>query len=307
MNKIILGIETSCDDTSIAIIKNNKLLSNIIVNSIKQNKKYGGIVPELAARNHCKYIDKVCKLALTKAKLKITDITHIAYSSTPGLIGCLHIGKVFANQLGELLKIKPIKINHVVAHVFSYFIDHKWNNSIFPLLGLVVSGGNTFIALFKDINHWQILNETLDDSFGETLDKVGRKLSLKFPGGVSIDKIYDAKKVFFLINHQAPYKPFSFSGVKTKVLNLINSAKKIDKVSIASSLLYWIVEDVKIKLSFYLNKYKKVKCVLVGGGCSANSLLQKELSFKKTILFPKKEYTNDNAAMICNLAKILVK
>ena len=307
MNRIILGIETSCDDTSIAIMKNGKLLSNITFTSNNINKKYGGIVPELSARCHCKCIDHVFKKCLKEAKINVDDITHIAYTSEPGLVGSLHIGKIFANQIAMLLNLKPIKINHNIAHIFSYFIDHNFEKKNFPFLALVVSGGNTFIALVLSFDNIKILNQTIDDAVGEVLDKIGRALKLTYPGGKSIDKIFSNKKIINLFAHLPPNNKFSFAGLKTKIFNIIIQ-KKYSKSVIASSALKWIIDDLKMKLSYYLSKYPLVKKIIIGGGVSANKQLQKELQTikKNNCFFPTKNFTNDNAAMIAKLADLKI-
>jgi N6-L-threonylcarbamoyladenine synthase len=237
----ILAIETSCDDTSIAITKNEKLLSNVTASSLLQHRQYGGIVPEVAARSHEQNLHSVLNKALVKAKIKLNDITHIAYTSEPGLPGSLHVGKIFAKALAYLLSIPLIPVNHMMGHIFSFAINSKKKIS-FPFISLVVSGGHTAIYYFNNLHKSQLLNETKDDAAGETLDKIGRALNLKYPGGVSIDEIYESKKTLLkLINHFSPEDNFSFSGLKTHITNLINQtkmqSKKIDRVTIASSSL----------------------------------------------------------------------
>ena len=225
MKKIILAIESSCDDTSIAIVKGKDVLANVTATSMAEHRKYGGIVPELAARSHCSQIDKVLVKALKQAKLTLKDIDYIAYTALPGLVGSLHIGKVFANQLATLLNKPIIKVNHLIAHGFSYYVDHDTKTLKYPLMSLVVSGGHTFIARVTSDDKFLILNETIDDAVGETLDKIGRFLGLTYPGGISIDKIYSSKNLIEL----APNKPvdakFTFSGIKTAALNKINQYK----------------------------------------------------------------------------------
>jgi N6-L-threonylcarbamoyladenine synthase len=240
-NAIILGIETSCDDTSVAIVKNGKVLSNVTLSTIKEHAKYGGIVPEMAARGHEQSLYACTQQALKAAKIKIQDVTSIAYTSEPGLPGSLHIGKVFAKTLSSSLNIPLIPINHMMGHVFSAFIN-KNTKIKFPFLSLVVSGGHTTIYLFTSLTKFKILDQTADDAVGETLDKIGRMLGLPYPGGISIDNIYNAKQnQLKLIHHYKPEEPFSFSGIKTHILNLINQSKMqhkpINKILIASSLL----------------------------------------------------------------------
>jgi N6-L-threonylcarbamoyladenine synthase len=240
-NRIILAIETSCDDTSIAIVKNGKLLSNVILSTTKEHSKYGGIVPELAARGHEKSLYPCMQKALKDAKIKTSELTHIAYTSEPGLPGSLHIGKVFAKALSATLQIPLIPINHMMGHVFSAFINNI-KPIAFPFISLVVSGGHTSIYLFNSLTKFKVLNQTTDDAAGETLDKIGRMLNLKYPGGISIDHIYNVNKVnLSLIQHYQPQVPFSFSGLKTHILNVVNTKKmkkqKIDSILIGSSVL----------------------------------------------------------------------
>lgn len=309
----IIGIETSCDDTSIAIIKDGKILANVTASSTKVHQQYGGIVPELAARKHCANIDKVYAQAIKTAKIKPSDIDYVAYTSEPGLVGSLHIGKVFAKQLALMLNVKVIQVNHLLGHIYSYFLDHDIKHLKFPFLSVVVSGGHTFIAINYSLNKYQILNSTIDDACGETLDKIGRLLKLPYPGGISIDKIYDPKKVFAISKHVAANKEFSFSGLKTTVSNLVNNTlqkkQKIDQVAIASSSLKWIIDDLERKTKYYLTIHPKIKTVLFGGGVSANSLLRKTFKTTKNVkfLFPTMQYTNDNAAMIALWAYIMFK
>ena len=308
--KTILAIETSCDDTSIGIIKNHKIVANVTRTKFADHKNYGGIIPEYASRNHAKHLNCLLNDALKIAKLKAKDIDCAAYTSTPGLIGCLHTGKVFAHTLSYLLDKPLIKVDHMIGHAFSFCID-KQNIVKFPFLCLDASGGHTIIYLFNDYDSYIVINETHDDAIGETLDKVGRMLDLAYPGGISIDKIYDDKKATLpLIKHYEPTQNFSFSGVKTYINNMIHNLKqkqqKIDKVTIASSFLKLWVDEVMIKLKQYLKCYK-VNYLTVAGGVAANSALRKALSsLKSKVYIADKKYCGDNAAMIANYADLLV-
>jgi N6-L-threonylcarbamoyladenine synthase len=240
-DKYILAIETSCDDTCVAISRNNQILSNIVSSSQNQHKKYGGIVPEIAARSHETNLSISYERAIKQAKIKQNQITHIGYTALPGLPGSLHMGKIFAKSIGNLLNVPILPINHMYGHIYSFAINDDAKIS-YPFISLVISGGHTSIYLVKSIKDIQVLNETADDAVGETLDKVGRILGFAYPGGVNIDKTFNLKKANLkLIRHFKPEEKFSFSGIKTHILNLVNQNKmlkhKIDKVAIASSLL----------------------------------------------------------------------
>lgn len=308
--EIILAIESSCDDTSIAIIKGSKILANVTSTSMAQHRKYGGIVPEVASRSHCSEIDKVCALALKEAKISLQDIDYVAYTAEPGLVGSLHVGKVFAQQLALLLNKPIIKVNHMLGHAFSYFVDHDVKQLKFPVLSLVVSGGHTFIARVTGFDKFIYLNNSIDDAAGEALDKIGRYLGLPYPGGISIDNNYSSKKLIELAPNKPVDAPFTFSGIKTAALNMINTYKMKKKAIpvkvIGSSALEWITNDLVRKLEYYLSIYKDTKMVLVGGGVSANKLLRKKLSKikKPKVYYPTLKYTNDNAAMIATYARL---
>jgi N6-L-threonylcarbamoyladenine synthase len=239
--KYILAIETSCDDTSIAISCNDRILSNVTLTTSKSHKQYGGIVPEIAARGHETDLSVCYRQALKQAKIRGKSITHVAYTATPGLPGSLHVGKVFAKSVASLLQVPLIPIDHMMGHIYSFAIGNE-KVAKYPFLALVVSGGHTAIYFVKSIKEYQVLNQTTDDAMGETLDKVGRILKLDYPGGISIDKIYNARKTNLkMINHFKPEQSFSFSGIKTHILNYVNQSKmknqKVDKVLVASSLL----------------------------------------------------------------------
>lgn len=309
MNQIILGIETTCDDTGIGICINDKVVANEIISSMKMHQVYGGVVPEIAARAHEQNLIIALEKALEVAKLNIEDISHIVYADHPGLPGCLHVGRVFAKSLGLCLNVPIIPINHLYGHLFSGAI----NNSpvTYPSLGLVVSGGHTSIYLIKSASDIDLLSETADDAIGEVYDKVSRALGLTYPGGPEIDKLYDEslKKSIVFLNNSTQHKTFSYSGFKTAVINYINKTKKtkLDIKAIASSFQYWIINDFLNRVNFFL-KHHKVKMIVLGGGVSANSYLREEITkINLPVLISEMQYTNDNGAMHAYYASVLLK
>lgn len=308
--KIIIGIETSCDDTSIAIIADGKILSNKTFTKFKDHQKFGGIIPELAARNHANHLLNVFNDVLKEAKITSKQIDYIAYTAYPGLIGCLHTGKVFAKTLALVLNKPLIKINHMLAHAFSFSIE-KSDSIKYPFLCLDVSGGHTIIYLFKGLNKYRIINQSNDDAVGECLDKIGRILKLPYPGGISLDNQFDPKQTSFpLIKHSLPQKPFSFSGIKTFITNKVHQAEQknepINKVLIGSSALKWCFDEIMIKLNYYISRYN-VQYLAIGGGVAANSLLRNEIKkIPINVELVDKKYCGDNAAMIAHLAYLTI-
>jgi N6-L-threonylcarbamoyladenine synthase len=240
-DRILLSIETSCDDTSIAVFKNGKLLGTKSATSLNEYQKYGGIIPEIAARSHEKNINLVMNECLHFSKINKKNITDVAYTALPGLPGSLHVGKVYAKTLSYLFGARLIPVDHMMGHAFSFSID-KSNEIKYPFLSLVISGGNTILYLFKGPSKYVILNQTTDDAVGECLDKIGRALNLPYPGGISLDKAYDQKKNNLkCIPHLAEDKPFSFSGIKSFATNHVNTCKmkktKLDIVALGSTCL----------------------------------------------------------------------
>lgn len=306
----LLAIETSCDDTSLALVKNNKLVKESTKTSLGEHVKFGGIVPEIASRSHEDSIAKCLVDVFKRAKLNYKEITHVAYTAKPGLPGSLHVGKTFAKSIAYLTNAKLVPIDHMCGHIFSFCIGKKQKIK-YPFLSLVVSGGHTSIYLVKSINEIKTLNKTTDDAVGETLDKIGRAINLPYPGGISIDKCFDQSKCNLkMINHLPLKQQFSFSGLKTHVLNYINSKKmknqKIDKVMVASSSLEWICEELIRKLEYYSDKYK-VNNIVIGGGVSANKRLRYLLSKRfKNLIIPNIKYCGDNATMIAAYALLLI-
>jgi len=304
-NNTILAIETSCDDTSISIIKNGKVLVTKDASSINEYPKYGGIIPEIASRKHEQYINHVYNECLSISKINPNEIDLIAYTAKPGLPGSLHVGKVFAKTLGFLLKKPLLPIDHMMGHSFSFAIDNP-KLIKFPLISLVISGGNTIMYFFKSLTNYRVINETTDDAIGECLDKIGRKLGLDYPGGISLDKNFKQDKVTKTIPHLPPEHNFSFSGIKSFAINASNK-EGADKTSIGSSSLEWCMEDILIKLKYY-NKLYNPKTIAIGGGVAANQLLNNKINNLKDldIKVTARKYCGDNAAMIGFFAYLLV-
>ena len=310
---IILGIESSCDDTSAAIISDGYILSNIIANQ-KVHEKYGGVVPELASREHQKNIIPVVDAAIKEAGIKKEDISAVSFTQGPGLLGSLLVGSSFAKSFALGLDIPLIAVNHMKGHIMAHFIKNKGEENKqpnFPFLCLTVSGGHTQIVLVKSVTEMIVIGETLDDAAGEAFDKSAKILGLPYPGGPLIDK-YSRKgnkdKFTFGIHKVGKYD-FSYSGIKTSILRFIE--KEVDKnpnfikenlEDLCSSIQHTIVE-ILIKKITKASSELGINEIAIAGGVSANSYLRtrlRELQEKqgKNVFIPKFEYCTDNAAMI---------
>jgi N6-L-threonylcarbamoyladenine synthase len=310
---IILGIESSCDDTAAAILQDGKLLANIVANQ-DIHKAYGGVVPELASRAHQQNIIPVVDQAIKKAGIRKEDISAIAFTRGPGLMGSLLVGTSFSKAFAMGLNIPMIEVNHMQGHVLAHFIDHfdvQTKHPSFPFLCLTVSGGHTQIVLVKDFFDLDVIGETIDDAAGEAFDKAAKIMGLPYPGGPLIDKY--AKEgdplAFKFTKPQIPELNFSFSGLKTGFMNFINNetAKNPNFVEqnrndICASIQHTIISILIEKLK-KASKQTGVKQIAIAGGVSANSglrdslkALEKELDW--SIFVPKFEYCTDNAAMI---------
>lgn len=307
-----LGIETSCDETSVAVLKNQRVLSNITISSLKSHKKYGGVVPEIATRAHLNNIDKVFLAALEKAKIKIKDIDLVAATYTPGLIGALMVGLNFAKALSLALGKPFVGVNHLHAHLFSSFLNYQ-HQLKFPFLGLVVSGGHTNIYKVKEIDNIKMIGSTQDDACGEALDKVGKAYGLGYPAGPVIDKLFEEKyKKEFNFRCGKKGLNLSFSGIKTALVykknELEKQNKKINKTlkkKLLSSFQFSVVEAV-VKTVIEASCQENIKCISCGGGVIANSFLRERLQQEAqregiNFLLPGLEYTQDNGAMVAGL------
>lgn len=303
----ILAFETSCDETAVSVVENGtKVLSNIISTQIDIHKEYGGVVPEIASRHHIENIMPVFEKAMKEAKCEFKDINYIAVTNTPGLIGSLLVGLMFAKSLSYANNIPLLPTNHIDGHIFSSFIE---NEVKLPAVSLVVSGGHTNLYYLEEKDGYvdiQLLGETLDDAVGETYDKVARVIGLSYPGGPMIDNLSKIGKDTLKIKKpKVEGYDFSFSGVKTFITNYVNHEKmkgnEIIKENIASSLQNVVVNILYDKVEKIV-KEKQVNTILVAGGVSANRGLRKKFEkFKEKgieVHFPKMEYCTDNAAMI---------
>ncbi len=302
---IILAVESSCDETSVAVVKDGReVLSNVVNSQIEIHKKFGGVVPEIASRNHIINMTYVFKEAIKKANITHDDIDLVAVTNGPGLIGSLLVG-INAASAYALSYDKPlIGIHHLKGHIYAANID---NDLKFPLIALLVSGGHTELIYMKDHNEYEILGETLDDAVGEAYDKVARMLDLGYPGGPIIDKLAEKGKDTY--NLTRPYLDkdeymFSFSGIKSAVNNIIYHAgrkgEEINKANLACSFQEAVIDVLIYKLKLAVKNYQ-VDNIVIAGGVAANKRLRERV-FKeiegKNIIIPKMEYCTDNAAMI---------
>ncbi|PQJ10040.1 tRNA (adenosine(37)-N6)-threonylcarbamoyltransferase complex transferase subunit TsaD [Flavipsychrobacter stenotrophus] len=309
MQKItnILAIESSCDETSAAIIQNGKVLSNHIATQ-HVHERYGGVVPELASRAHMQNIIPVVDAAIKDAGIVNEEITALAFTQAPGLIGSLLVGACFAKAFAQARNLPLIAVHHMQAHVLAHFIDEQ---PPFPFMCLTVSGGHTQIVLCKDYLNMEIMGETIDDAAGEAFDKVAKMLGLPYPGGPLVDKyakLGDPLRFKFPLSEMPEYN-FSFSGVKTSILYFLQKERKLDPDfaeknlnDICASAQYTIVKMLINKLT-KAAKAQNIKHVGIAGGVSANSGLRKALleAGEKNgwkVYIPKFEYCTDNAAMI---------
>lgn len=295
----ILSIETSCDDTSVAILQDNKVLSCIIKNDSKQLNPFGGIVPEIVARYHEENIISALDFVLKESKINLHQIHKIAYTNEPGLPGSLFVGEVFAKSLAYALDIECVPINHIHGHILSPFIN---STPTYPFMSLIASGKTTSIFLVKSANKIIELTKTVDDAIGEAFDKVGKALGYDYPAGPKLDKFFDISKATIVNQFPPIEKDFSFSGIKNKYLSIINSSKmkneKVDVITIGSSFLKYSIDLIIKKLKHYKQKYN-VDCVCIGGGVANNSYFKKEItSIFSNSFVPESKYSTDNAAMI---------
>ena len=304
----LLAIESSCDDTSAAVLCQDRVLSNVTA-SQKIHEQYGGVVPELASRAHQQHIVPVVHQALAQANIDKKQLSAIAFTRGPGLLGSLLVGTSFAKSLALGLDIPLIEVNHMQAHILAHFIEEpEQSKPKFPFLALTISGGHTQIVEVKDFFEMKVLGETLDDAVGEAFDKSAKLLGLPYPGGPLIDQLAQKgnPEAFDFPKPQVPDLNFSFSGLKTSILYFIQKKSpdflEEHKADICASIQKTIVDILMSKLE-KASRETGIKTVAIGGGVAANSgiraaLLETQKSKGWTVHIPKFEYCTDNAAMI---------
>ena len=312
----VLGIETSCDETSASVVKDGiNILSNVIASSLKYHKKFGGVVPEIATRHHVENIDKVINRSLYDAGIKIGGIDAVAVTDGPGLVGALLTGISCAKAISYSINKPLIAVDHLKAHIYSAIMIKNAPN--FPFIGLIISGGHTRLYLVKDFDSFELLGDTVDDAVGEAYDKVAKILGLGYPGGPVIDRLAkkgNPKAIRFTCKAVNNSLDFSFSGIKTAVLYYVKNERRTTSdelrniaASFQESALSVIVENSLKAMEGY-----KIKTFVVGGGVSANSrfreMMQREAMYKDIKLyFPLMGLCSDNAAMIAGLGYRLYK
>ena len=302
-----LSIETSCDETSIAVIKDGRdVLSNIISTQIEIHKEFGGVVPEIASRKHLTNISYVFKEAIEKANITFADIDYIGVTYGPGLIGALLVGVSYAKSLAYALNIPIVPTHHIEGHIAANYITYKTLKP--PFLALVVSGGHSHIIHVKDYTKFEIIAKTRDDAVGEAFDKVARVLGMSYPGGPAVSKLaINGKRTYNLPKTKLDNLDFSFSGIKTAVINIAHKEKEaLRKEDMAKSFELTVCEEL-VDNVIEAMKQLNLKNVVLAGGVSANRVLRemiekraKENNFNSYM--PNLEYCTDNAAMIGSAA-----
>ena len=305
---ITLSIESSCDETAVAVLKNGReVLANIVSTQIELHKKFGGVVPEVASRKHIENIDAVYQEALDTAGIKAEDIDHIAVTYGPGLVGALLVGLSYAKALAFTLGVPLVGVNHMQGHINANYIQHKDLKP--PFITLVVSGGHTHLVEVKDYQNYEILGRTRDDASGEAFDKISRAMGLGYPGGPIIDKLAkqgNKHAIEFPRAYLDDSYDFSFSGLKSAVLNYLNAQKmKIQEIvveDVAASFQEAVVEVLSTK-AVNAAEEKGYKTIALSGGVAANSALREKITQMANekgieIKFPGLDLCTDNAAMI---------
>lgn len=306
---VILAIETSCDETAAAIIKDGKeILANVVASQIKTHQKFGGVVPEVASRKHLELMNIVVAEALKEADLNFADLTHYAVTYGPGLVGALLVGVATAKAFAFAANKPLIGVHHIEGHLYANFLVH--NHIQFPLVCLIVSGGHTTLVKITDHGRYEFLGQTRDDAAGEAFDKIARSLGLGYPGGPLLEKLARAGDPQAINLPRAWLEEgsydFSFSGLKSAVLNYLNQCKmkniEINKADVAASFQEAVI-DVLVEKTLRAAVNAQVKTILLAGGVAANNALREKLLEKTKekgikVLYPPIKYCTDNGAMI---------
>ena len=300
---ITLGIESSCDETSVAVVKNGReVLSNVIDSQIKIHEKYGGVVPEIASRNHIEAISRVTKIALEEANITFDDINAITPTYGPGLVGALLVGLSYAKALSYAIQKPLVGVNHIQGHIAANYITYKELEP--PFLCLLISGGNTQLIHVKDYTEFEVLGKTRDDAIGEAFDKVARVVGLGYPGGPKVDNLAkEGQANIELPKTHIDNLDFSFSGIKTAVINLNHNKPDINKADLCASFEKTVTEML-LENTKKAIKQTGLKTLAIGGGVSANSYIREEfLKLKQEgikVYTPDIKLCTDNAAMIAS-------
>jgi len=323
----VLGIETSCDETSASIVKDGRLiLSNVVTSSLKFHKIYGGVVPEIASRMQLETITEVVDSAIRKANIKLKDISLVSVTSGPGLLGSLLVGISFAKAISVSLGIPLLGTNHLYAHIYASFLNKRLTPHL-PFVALIVSGGHTSLFYVEDFDQIKLLGATLDDACGETFDKVAKILGLGYPGGPFIEQVAkkgNPKKIKFSCSNTKNPLDFSFSGIKTAVLyydrdagygmrdTLPSTRFPLPLIRDIASSFQETVIDTLIKKALLACRLKRANTLVIGGGVVANNRLREKFKQKAQennlqCYFPSKELCADNAAMVAGLGYRLFK
>ena len=299
---LTLGIESSCDETSVAVIKNGReILSNIIDTQIPIHEKYGGVVPEIASRNHIEAISRVTKLALKEANVEFKDIDAITPTYGPGLVGALLVGVSYAKALSFAINKPLVGVNHIQGHIAANYLTYKELKP--PFLCLLVSGGNTQIVYVRDYTEFEVLGKTRDDAIGEAFDKIARVVGLDYPGGPKVDKLAKTgiPNIKLPKTHFENSLDFSFSGIKTAVININHNTKDINKADLCASFEKTVTE-VLIENVRKAIEQTGMKSLAIAGGVSANSYIRSEILKLQNddlkVYMPDLKLCTDNAAMI---------
>lgn len=311
MEPLLLGVESSCDETSVALLRGKQVLSNVISTQIKIHEEYGGVVPEIASRKHIEAIDVVMEQALAEAGVGLDEVNAVAVTAGPGLVGALLVGVSYAKALAYALGVPLVPVHHIEGHIAANYIAYPTLEP--PFVALVASGGHSHIVYAKGQMEFEILGQTIDDAAGEAFDKVARVMGLSYPGGVKIDALSKQgnRDAYRLPTAKVDGYNFSFSGVKTAVMNLLHRAEQvgetINKADLAASFQENVVQVLR-EHTVAAAKEKGVKQICLAGGVSANSRLRKvfdELKPDYSVYYPPLSLCTDNAAMIACAGGIL--